>query len=69
VIDTVKNTVIAKIDARVRWAFCPTTRLTDVKAWHENKSARYTGAGTFTVTLSPDGKNALRINSGSNSIP
>ena len=60
--------VIAKIDARAPEGLLPEDDSHDVKAWHENKSARYTGAGTFTVTLSPDGETLYAVNSGSNSI-
>jgi len=68
VIDTRKNTVIAKIDARAPEGLLPEDDSHDLKAWHENKSARYTGAGTFAVTLSPDGETLYAVNSGSNSI-
>ena len=68
VIDTQKNTVIAKIDARAPDGLLPDDDRHDVKAWHENKNARYTGAGTFAVTLAPDGKTLYAVNSGSNSI-
>jgi len=68
VIDTHKNAVIAKIDARAPDGLLPEDDAHDVKAWHENKSARYTGAGTFAVTLSPDGETLYAVNSGSNSI-
>ena len=68
VIDTQKNAVIAKIDARAPEGLLPDDDAHDVKAWHENKNARYTGAGTFAVTLAPDGKTLYAVNSGSNSI-
>ena len=68
VIDTQKNSVVAKIDARAPEGLLPEDDAHDVKAWHENKSARYTGAGTFAVTLAPDGKTLYAANSGSNSI-
>ena len=68
VIDTQKNAVIAKIDARAPKRLLPDDDAHDVKAWHENKSTRYTGAGTFAVTLAPDGKSLYAVNSGSNSI-
>jgi YVTN family beta-propeller protein len=68
VIDTHKNAVIAKIDARAPEGLLPDDDSHDPKAWHENKSARYTGAGTFNVTLSPDGETLYAVNSGSNSI-
>jgi len=68
VIDTHKNAVIAKLDARAPEGLLPEDDAHDVKAWHENKNARYTGAGTFAVTLSPDEKTLYAVNSGSNSI-
>jgi YVTN family beta-propeller protein len=68
VIDTQSNSVIAKIDARAPEGLLPEDDAHDVKLWHENKSARYTGAGTFAVTLAPDGKTLYAVNSGSNSI-
>ncbi len=68
VIDTRTNSVIAKIDARAPEGLMPEDDAHNVKLWHENKSARYTGAGTFAVTLSPDGKALYAVNSGSNSI-
>jgi YVTN family beta-propeller protein len=68
VIDTHSNSVIAKIDARAPEGLMPEDDAHDVKLWHENKSTRYTGAGTFTVTLSPDGNALYAVNSGSNSI-
>lgn len=68
VIDTQANAVIAKIDARAPEGLLPDDDAHDVKAWHENKSTRYTGAGTFTVTVAPDGRTLYAVNSGSNSI-
>lgn len=68
VIDTRLNLVVAKIDVRAPEGLLPEDDVHDVKAWHENKSARYTGAGTFSVTLAPDGKTLYAVNSGSNSI-
>src|SRR3954468_1307275 len=56
VIDTRSNSVIAKIDARAPEGLLPDDDSHNVKLWHENKSARYTGAATFAVTLAPDGK-------------
>lgn len=61
VIDTTKNAVIATIDARA-----PRGLLPDDDKGHE--SAHYTGAGTFAVTVSPDGGTLYAVNSGSNSI-
>ena len=68
VIDTFKNTVIAKIDARAPEGLLPDDDAHDVKRWHENKGTRYTGAATFSVTLAPDGNTLYAVNSGSNSI-
>ncbi len=57
VIDTTTNSVVAKIDARAPEGLLP-----------EGDDARYTGAGTFSVTLSPDGHTLYTANAGSNSI-
>ena len=57
VIDTTTNGVIAKIDARAPEGMLP-----------EGADAHYTGAGTFSVTLSPDGRTLYAANAGSNSI-
>ena len=54
VIDTATNKVTAEIDARA-----PAGMLT---------GPRYTGASTFAVTLSPNGKTLYAVNDGSNSI-
>jgi len=54
VIDTSTNTVIAEIDARAPQGVI--------------HNAKYTGAATFAVTLSPDGSTLYAVNSGSNSI-
>jgi YVTN family beta-propeller protein len=54
VIDTVSNTVIAKIDARAPAGVIP--------------GDRYTGAATFAVTISPDGQTLYAVNAGANSI-
>jgi len=56
-IDTKTNRVIAKIDARAPEGTLPA-----------GDDARYTGAGTFGVTLSPDGRTLYAVNAGSNSI-
>ena len=58
VIDTKTNRVIAKIDARAPEGTLPEDR----------DDARTTGAGTFGVTLSPDGHTLYAANAGSNSI-
>jgi DNA-binding beta-propeller fold protein YncE len=57
VIETRSNQVIAKIDARAP---------EDILQSHHGK--RYTGAATFTVTLSPDGRTLYAVNAGANSI-
>jgi DNA-binding beta-propeller fold protein YncE len=54
VIDTLTNSVRSTIDARA-----PAGML---------HGARYTGAATFAVTLSPDGNTLYAVNSGANSI-
>ncbi len=54
VIDTASNQIAAKIDARA-----PAGVLT---------GPHYTGAATFAVTVSPDGKTLYAVNDGSNSI-
>jgi YVTN family beta-propeller protein len=54
VIDTASNKVIRKIDARA-----PAGILT---------GTQYTGAATFAVTISPDGKTLYAVNDGSNCI-
>ena len=58
VIDTKSNRVIATIDARAPEGTLP----------EGDDNARYTGAGTFNVTLSPDGRTLYAVNAGSNSI-
>ncbi|MDR0781635.1 MAG: beta-propeller fold lactonase family protein [Pseudomonadales bacterium] len=58
VIDTTAQAVIAKIDARA-----PSGLLGNPEA-----TGQYTGAGTFAVTLSPDGNALYAVNAGSNSI-
>src|SRR5262249_52580558 len=54
VIDTSTNAVTMKIDARAPRGFVHNTK--------------YTGAATFAVRLSPDGRTLYAVNSGSNSI-
>ncbi|HLK41645.1 MAG TPA: beta-propeller fold lactonase family protein, partial [Polyangiaceae bacterium] len=60
VIDTASNAVVAKIDARA-----PEGVLGDDD---DRAGARYTGAATFAVTVSPDGRTLYAVNAGSNSI-
>jgi DNA-binding beta-propeller fold protein YncE len=54
VIDTASNTITGKIDARGPAGMLP--------------GPQYTGAATFAVTISPDGKTLYAVNDGSNSI-
>lgn len=70
VIDTSSNRVVAKIDARG-----PANLLSDGHGHDFDRDyddpprhSRLTGAATFAVTLSPDGKTLYAVNSGSNSI-
>ena len=58
VIDTKTNRVVATIDARAPEGTLP----------EGDDEARHTGAGTFAVTLSPDGHTLYAVNAGSNSI-
>jgi DNA-binding beta-propeller fold protein YncE len=58
VIDTRDNRVVEKIDARA-----PEGMLPDGQG-----RERYTGAGTFSVTLSPDQSTLYAVNAGSNSV-
>jgi hypothetical protein len=60
VIDTSRNVVVAQIDARA-----PAGMLSGDGV---RPGSRYTGAGTFTVTLAPDGNTLYAVNSGANSI-
>src|SRR2546425_11624218 len=61
VIDTASNAVVAKIDARA-----PAGMLAGSD--EEDEHARHTGAATFAVTLSPDGKTLYAVNAGANSV-
>jgi len=70
VIDTGSNRLVAKIDARG-----PANLLSDGHGLDfdrdyddQPRHSRLTGAATFAVTLSPDGKTLYAVNSGSNSI-
>ena len=82
VIDTATNTIIAKIDARApagvltsgenergkeAMGFDKDARGNDDPA-HRHRPAHYTGAATYTVTLSPDGKTLYAVNAGANSV-
>ena len=57
VIDTASNEVVAKIDARAPEGVLPGPH-----------NRGYTGAATFTVTLSPDGHTLYAVNAGANSV-
>ncbi len=65
VIDTASNRVVKKIDARA-----PEGLLKGVHGENcdDPGTPRHTGAATFAVTLSPDGKTLYAVNSGSNSV-
>jgi YVTN family beta-propeller protein len=70
VIDTTRNAVVAKIDARAPEGLL---RGSDGDGdgdgdRDDRHGARYTGAATFAVTLSPDGNTLYAVNSGANSI-
>jgi YVTN family beta-propeller protein len=60
VIDTARNVVVARIDARA-----PPGLLPDPRGGHP---ARYTGAATFAVTLAPDGRTLYTVNAGANAL-
>ena len=64
-IDTATNTVTARIDARAPEGMLPDN---DDKRTQSRDDAHYTGAATFSVTLSPDGQTLYAVNSGANSI-
>jgi YVTN family beta-propeller protein len=69
VIDTATNMVISTIDARAPEGMLPG----DDDHGHGNGNANghgahYTGAGTFSVTLAPDGCTLYAVNAGANSI-
>ena len=64
VIDTASNAVVAKIDARA-----PAGMLAGSDQDNDgDQRARHTGAATFAVTLSPDGKTLYAVNAGANSV-
>jgi DNA-binding beta-propeller fold protein YncE len=64
VIDTGRNKVVGKIDARA-----PKGLIDDADhGGHEGKHGRTTGAATFAVTLSPDGQTLYAVNAGANAI-
>lgn len=65
VIDTTSNAVVATIDARA-----PNGMLSagNPHGNGNNPGSRYTGAATFAVTLSRDGKTLYAVNAGANAI-
>jgi DNA-binding beta-propeller fold protein YncE len=65
VIDTVRNSVVGKIDARA-----PERMLSGFREENDRKGSRihYTGAATFAVTLSRDGRTLYAVNAGANSV-
>ncbi|HVT06907.1 MAG TPA: beta-propeller fold lactonase family protein [Polyangia bacterium] len=67
VIDTASNTVVTKIDARGPVGLLPGSRDGDDDG-DDHPGRRFTGAATFAVTLSPDGRTLYAVNAGSNSI-
>jgi YVTN family beta-propeller protein len=71
VIDTSRNTVLATIDARAPAGFLSGARQdqddADGATGH-GRGARYTGAATFTVSLSRDGSTLYAVNAGANSL-
>ena len=62
VVDTRTNTVVGKIDAR------GPPELFSQGSAGAGAGVRYTGAGTFAVTVSPDRRTLYAVNSASNSI-
>jgi YVTN family beta-propeller protein len=74
VIDTASNTVIKKIDARAPNGVLGGSGGDDDSQGDDNgddngnKRARFTGAATFAVRLSPDGRTLYAVNAGANSI-
>jgi YVTN family beta-propeller protein len=73
VIDTATNTIFSKIDARAPAGVLSPGRFaqTDEPAGsdeHGRRADHYTGAATYTVTLSPDGKTLYAVNAGANSV-
>src|SRR5215831_4791975 len=64
VIDTASNTVVAKIDARAPAGVLPGDGDLD----RDDRRTHFTGAATFAVTLSPDGRTLYAVNAGANSV-
>ena len=68
VIDTSRNEVVAKIDARAPAGLLRGSDDNDRDDDRGKKERRVTGAATFAVTLAPDGETLYAVNSGANSI-
>jgi DNA-binding beta-propeller fold protein YncE len=73
VIDTSKNVVTDKIDARAPAGVLTGPSNDDNQQGNDNNQqdggkSHYTGAATFAVTLSPDGQSLYAVNAGANSI-
>jgi WD40 repeat protein len=68
VIDTSKNVVSDKIDARAPPGMLPGPSDEDRQQDFGGQQSHYTGAATFAVTLSPDGKSLYAVNAAANSI-
>jgi DNA-binding beta-propeller fold protein YncE len=69
VIDTTRNAVVAKIDARAPDGLLPGSGQDgNDDSDGQHSGARYTGAATFAVTISPDGNTLYAVNAGANSI-
>ncbi len=67
VIDTARNAVVAKIDARAPAGTLAASRGKD-DGEDDKNDKRYTGAATFAVTLSRDGKTLYAVNAAANSV-
>jgi DNA-binding beta-propeller fold protein YncE len=68
VITTADNIVIAKIDARAPDGLLDEARRGKHDGDGPEHGARYTGVGTFSVTLAPDAESLYAVNAGANSI-
>jgi hypothetical protein len=70
VVDTGSNAVVAKIDARAPAGVLPGSRGDGDGDADDAGQARkrYTGAATFAVTISPDGRHLYAANAGANSV-
>jgi DNA-binding beta-propeller fold protein YncE len=66
VIDTRRNAVVERIDARAPPGLLPGDERDDRDDPH--RRARYTGAATYAVTLSRDGRSLYAVNAGANAV-